>query len=132
MPSLEAQIIDLWHVRDELSPGDREARRTVVDAVSLLDTGEARVAEIEPDTGEVVVHEWLKLAILLLFRLSDMETGEIGPFEYHDKIPLKTGYADAGVRVVPGASARFGSFLEPGVILMPSYVNIGARVGSGS
>jgi 2,3,4,5-tetrahydropyridine-2-carboxylate N-succinyltransferase len=82
--------------------------------------------------GEVVVHEWLKQAILLLFRLERMEMTEAGPFEYLDKIPLKHDYARAQVRVVPGASARWGSYLAPGVILMPSYVNIGARVGSGT
>jgi 2,3,4,5-tetrahydropyridine-2-carboxylate N-succinyltransferase len=81
---------------------------------------------------DVVVQEWLKYAILLLFRLSAMQTIELGPFEYADKIPLKHGYQEKGVRVVPGASARWGAHLEPGVILMPSYVNIGARVGSGS
>jgi 2,3,4,5-tetrahydropyridine-2-carboxylate N-succinyltransferase len=78
------------------------------------------------------VHEWLKEAILCYFRLSSMETIEVGPFEFADKIPLKHDYASLGVRVVPGASARYGSYLEPGVILMPSYVNIGARVGSGT
>jgi len=77
-----------------------------------------------------VVHEWLKRAILLLFRQSAMDTVELGPFEFADKIPLKGGYEAAGVRVVPGASARWGSFLDRGVILMPSYVNIGARVGA--
>jgi 2,3,4,5-tetrahydropyridine-2,6-dicarboxylate N-succinyltransferase len=132
MQDLEEQITDLWQLRDELSPRDTDARDTVLEAVSLLDTGTCRVAEIDEATDEVIVHEWLKLAILLLFRLSDMTTCELGPFEYHDKIPLKTGYAEAGVRVVPGASARFGAFFEPGVILMPSYVNIGARVGSGT
>src|SRR5207248_6297932 len=91
--------------------------------------GEARVAEIGPD-NEVVVHQWLKQAILLLFRLSSMETIELGPFEFADKIPLKHDYAAAGVRVVPGASARWGAYLDRGVILMPSYVNIGARVGA--
>src|SRR6185295_15708827 len=78
----------------------------------------------------VVVHQWLKQAILLLFRVSGMETIEVGPFEYADKLPLKHHYAEANVRVVPGGSARWGSHLEPGVILMPSYVNIGARVGA--
>jgi len=82
--------------------------------------------------AEVVVHLWLKQAILLLFRLSAMETIEVGPFEYADRIPLKHGYAAAGVRVVPGGSARWGSFLERGVTLMPGYVNIGARVGANS
>ena len=76
------------------------------------------------------MHEWLKLAILLYFRQSEMATIELGPFEYADKIPLKHDFAAAGVRVVPGASARFGSFLDRGVVMMPSYVNIGARVGA--
>ena len=80
--------------------------------------------------GEVVVNEWLKYAVLLLFRLAQMETIELGPFEYADKIPLKRNYEQSHVRVVPGASARWGSYLAPGVILMPSYVNIGARVGA--
>ena len=100
-------------------------------AVDLLDAGTARVAEIASD-GSVVVHEWLKEAILLWFLLSEVATLEVGPFEYADKIPLKKGFEAAGVRVVPGASARWGSFLERGVILMPSYVNIGARVGAGT
>jgi 2,3,4,5-tetrahydropyridine-2-carboxylate N-succinyltransferase len=99
-------------------------------AIDLLDTGQVRVAEVHGET--VIVHQWLKQAILLLFRLSRMETAELGPFEFADKIPLKHGYQAAGVRVVPGASARWGAHLEPGVIMMPSYVNIGARVGSGS
>jgi 2,3,4,5-tetrahydropyridine-2-carboxylate N-succinyltransferase len=79
--------------------------------------------------GDVVVHEWLKYAVLLLFRLSKMETIELGPFEYVDKIPLKHDYEGAKVRAVPGSQARWGSYLAPGVVLMPSYVNIGARVG---
>jgi 2,3,4,5-tetrahydropyridine-2-carboxylate N-succinyltransferase len=83
-------------------------------------------------TDQVVVHLWLKRAILLLFRLRSMETIEVGPFEFADKLPLKTDYAASGVRVVPGASARWGSFLDRGVICMPSYVNIGARVGAGT
>ena len=87
------------------------------------------MAEIAAD-GTVVVHEWLKLAILLYFRQSEMATIELGPFEYADKIPLKRDFQAAGVRVVPGASARFGSFLDRGAVMMPSYVNIGARVGA--
>src|SRR5207253_4317003 len=75
---------------------------------------------------------WLKQAILLCFRLRGLETIELGPFEYHDRIPLKHGFAEARVRAVPGASARWGSYLGPGVTLMPSYVNIGAYVGEGS
>ena len=129
MADLAARIDELWDRRESLEPGDREAGALVLEAVGLLDTGEARVAEIGP-SGEVVVHEWLKRAILLLFRQSQMSTVELGPFEFADKIPLKGGYESAGVRVVPGASARWGSHLERGVILMPSYVNIGAYVGA--
>lgn len=132
MADLQARIDELWDRRDSLDGDDEEASATVLEAVRLLDRGEARIAELDPETDEVVVHEWLKRAILLLFRQSRMDTVELGPFEFADKIPLKGGYQEAGVRVVPGASARFGSFLEPGVILMPSYVNIGARVGSGT
>jgi 2,3,4,5-tetrahydropyridine-2-carboxylate N-succinyltransferase len=127
---LAKTITALWEGRDDLAsvmPAD-EARRAVHDAIDQLDTGEARVAELVDD--EVVVNEWLKYAVLLLFRLAHMETIELDPFEYHDKIPLKRHYAAAHVRVVPGASARWGSYLAPGVILMPSYVNIGARVGA--
>jgi 2,3,4,5-tetrahydropyridine-2-carboxylate N-succinyltransferase len=130
MADLESTIIELWEARDGLRPDDADARRAVHEAIDLLDRGDARVAEVVD--GEVVVHEWLKLAILLLFRLSEIETTEVGPFEYADRLPLKHGYEAKGVRVVPGASARWGAHLEPGVILMPSYVNIGARVGSGS
>jgi len=128
---LQATIEELWERRDSLGAGDPDAVAAVGEAIDLLDRGAARVAEVGAD-GEVVVHQWLKQAILLLFRLSAMETIEVGPFEYADKLPLKTDYAAAGVRVVPGASARRGSFLDRGVILMPSYVNIGARVGAGS
>jgi 2,3,4,5-tetrahydropyridine-2-carboxylate N-succinyltransferase len=125
---LQARVEELWERRAELAGGDAEATATVHEAVGLLDRGEVRVAEVVD--GEVVVHQWLKQAILLLFRLSAMETTELGPFEFADKIPLKHDYAAAGVRVVPGASARWGSFLDRGVVLMPSYVNIGARVGA--
>jgi len=130
MADLQATIEELWEKRAELGPKDTDALAAVTEAIDLLDTGEARVAEIVDD--EVVVHAWLKQAILLLFRLASMETIEAGPFEFHDKVPLKTQFANLGVRVVPGGSARWGSYLEPGVILMPSYVNIGARVGSGT
>ena len=130
MDDLAARITELWDHREDLTgtaTREAEARDAVHDAIDRLDVGEARVAEVVD--GEVVVHEWLKQAILLLFRLSRMETTELGPFEYADKIPLKRRYEDAGVRVVPGASARWGSYLGRGAILMPSYVNIGAYVG---
>jgi len=126
---LAERVTELWEHRDDLGSFTslEDARATVHEAIGLLDRGEVRVAEVVDD--EVVVHQWCKQAILLLFRLSDMETMEVGPFEYADKIPLKKGFQDAGVRAVPGSSARWGSYLAPGVILMPSYVNIGARVG---
>lgn len=129
MADLEAQIDELWDRRADVAPGDRDASAVVRAAIDLLDRGEARVAEVDA-SGDVVVHQWLKQAILLLFKLSAMETIEVGPFEFADKIPLKKDYEAAGVRVVPGASARWGSFLGRGVVMMPSYVNIGARVGA--
>ena len=130
MADLDAQITELWERRTELTPDDHDALAVVREAVALLDCGEARVADVDPTTGEIVVHAWLKQAILLLFRLSALETMELGPFEFADRIPLKRGWVEAGVRVVPGASARWGAFIEPGAVLMPSYVNIGARVGA--
>ena len=128
MSTLPDQITELWNRRDELSPADTDAMAVVRQAIDLLDRGEARVADVDGD--DVTVNEWLKLAILLLFRLSSMETIELGPFEYADKIPLKSDFQAAGVRVVPGASARWGSHLANGVVMMPSYVNIGANVGA--
>jgi 2,3,4,5-tetrahydropyridine-2,6-dicarboxylate N-succinyltransferase len=132
MDEMQAAIGGLWSRRGELSPADREAFEVVDQVIGLLDSGELRVAEIDPATDEVVVHEWLKQAILLLFTLSQLTTVELGPFEYTDKLPLKRGLAQAGVRAVPGSSARRGAYLGRGVVLMPSYVNIGAHVGSGT
>jgi 2,3,4,5-tetrahydropyridine-2-carboxylate N-succinyltransferase len=105
----------------ELSP-DR-----VEEVISALDRGETRVAERVD--GDWRVNEEAQRAILEYFRLRELEPREVGPFEYHDKIPLKRGYEQLGVRVVPPATARYGAFLSPGVVLMPSYVNIGAWVG---
>jgi 2,3,4,5-tetrahydropyridine-2,6-dicarboxylate N-succinyltransferase len=102
----------------------------VEEAIALLDAGELRVAE--PADGGWIVNEWAKMAVLLYFRVRRMERLEVGPFEYVDKIPLKRSYEAAGVRVVPPATARYGAHLSRGVILMPSYVNIGAWVGSGT
>ena len=130
MDQLEQTITALWEGRDDLFavlPED-EARAAVHEAIELLDTGKARVAELQGD--EVVVNQWLKYAVLLLFRLSKMDTIELGPFEYADKIPLKHDFQASGVRVVPGASARWGAYLAPGAVMMPSYVNIGAHVGA--
>ncbi|MGH9169296.1 MAG: 2,3,4,5-tetrahydropyridine-2,6-dicarboxylate N-succinyltransferase [Acidimicrobiales bacterium] len=133
MKELRAEVESLWERRAELSPRDEQARKLVGSVVDLLDCGEARVASpSRDDDAEVEVHEWLKQAILLWFALAEVSTVELGPFEYADKVPLKRDFAAAGVRVVPGASARWGSFLGRGSILMPSYVNIGARVGAGT
>jgi 2,3,4,5-tetrahydropyridine-2-carboxylate N-succinyltransferase len=98
--------------------------------IAALDRGEVRVAE--PDGDDWRVNGDVQASILEYFRLRRMEPREVGPFEYHDKIPLKTGYDELGVRVVPPATARYGSYLSPGVVLMPSYVNIGAWVGPGT
>ena len=132
MADLNVQIAALWADAANLSPGDKDADAIVSQAIELLDRGEERVAYVDDTSGEVVVNEWLKQAILLLFKLRSIETIAGTPFEYADKLPLKTGYKEAGVRVVPGASARWGSYLAPGAVLMPSYVNIGARVGEGT
>ena len=103
------------------------SRERVEHVIAALDRGETRVAERVD--GEWRVNEEAQRAILEYFRLRELEPREVGPFEYHDKIPLKHGYEQLGVRVVPPATARYGAFLSPGVVLMPSYVNIGAWVG---
>ncbi len=107
-----------------------DARAAVDEAIGLLDRGEARLADHGPDGW--TVNGWLQQAILLHFRLQQMEVIEHGPFTYHDKIPLKGIDALQGVRVVPPATVRRGAFVEAGAVLMPSYVNIGAYVGSGT
>jgi 2,3,4,5-tetrahydropyridine-2-carboxylate N-succinyltransferase len=107
-----------------------EARAAVLDTIASLDRGELRVAE--KVGGEWIVHEWVKRAILLYFRIAGLETWQAGPLEFHDKIPTKHDLAAAGVRVVPPGVVRYGAFCEPGVVVMPGYVNIGARVGSGT
>jgi 2,3,4,5-tetrahydropyridine-2-carboxylate N-succinyltransferase len=129
--SLEARVDELYEQLASLDERDGDARATVEEAVALLDDGTARVAEVDAD-GDVVVHGWLHRAVLLLFRLRGVTTERVGPFEYADRLTLKTGFAAAGVRAVPGAVARWGSYLGPGVILMPSFVNVGARVGERS
>ncbi len=105
----------------------RDAVRTTID---LLDRGALRVAE--PAGGEWVVHEWVQQAVVLYFAVADMAVVELPPFEFHDKIPLKRGLRAAGVRLVPPGAVRYGAFLEAGVVVMPAYVNIGARVGAGT
>ena len=126
--NLESAIQEIWSDRNKLN--DVNSKKAVLDTLGLLDDGKIRVAEKKD--GVWVVNEWVKKAVLLFFSVQDMVTIETGPFEFHDKIPLKKGYSTKNVRVVPHAIARYGSFLEPGVILMPSYVNIGAYVGGGT
>ncbi len=123
---IEAAFADRSLLRGE----DRSYVDAVIDTIAQLDRGEIRVAEKTADGW--VVHQWVKQAILMYFGVATMRVHEVGPFEYHDKIPLKRNLAGQGVRVVPPGVARFGSFLEPGAILMPGYVNIGAYVGTGT
>ncbi|MCB9871904.1 MAG: 2,3,4,5-tetrahydropyridine-2,6-dicarboxylate N-succinyltransferase [Planctomycetes bacterium] len=105
-------------------------RDAVLAAVAMLDSGEARVAE--PSGGEWVIHGWLQKACVLYFSVAAMEVIDVMPYQFHDKVPLKRDLQAARVRVVPTGTVRYGAFLEPGVVVMPSFVNIGARVGSGT
>ena len=107
-----------------------EYRQAVLDTIAALDAGELRVAEKED--GEWASNAWVMKAINLYFGVAEMQTIHAGPFEYHDKIPTKKNLAEAGVRVVPPGTVRYGAFVEPGVVVMPGYVNIGAHVGSGT
>ena len=121
-------IENCWEDRSLLADqNNQEAIRSVIEE---LDKGRLRVAE--PDGADWKVNQWVKKAVVLYFPIQKMETIEVGPFEFHDKIPLKNNYEEQGVRVVPHAIARYGSFMEKGVIMMPSFVNIGAYVGSGT
>jgi 2,3,4,5-tetrahydropyridine-2,6-dicarboxylate N-succinyltransferase len=128
LTALAAEIDDLFE-RPTSELGE-EARATVEEALALLDDGVVRVAT-PTDTGWRI-NEWTKKAILLSFRTREMHTSELGPYEYHDKMPLKGGWAERGVRVVPPATVRQGAYVAPGAVLMPSYVNVGAWVGSGT
>ena len=127
--SIENEIAALWERRGGMSEADLQARRLVTDVIDQLDRGEVRAAEVGPD-GDVVVHEWVKQAILLSFRLLAVEDVELERYSYRDRIPLKKTFA--GVRVLPGAIARWGSYCAPGVVLMPSFVNIGGYVDEGT
>ena len=123
-------IDELWERRAELSPDDAQARSAVVAAVDAVNAGRARVAYVDPATDEVVVNERAKRAILLAFRVLPMVRSQVGDFRYDDRVPLKTRLD--GVRVLPGAIARWGSYVAPGTVLMPSFVNIGAYVDEGT
>jgi 2,3,4,5-tetrahydropyridine-2-carboxylate N-succinyltransferase len=128
LAALAARIEQLYDLPTaDLGP---EAAAGVEEALALLDSGAVRVAHQEE--GGWRVNEWAKKAILLSFRTRRMETIEVGPFEYHDKMPLKRGWAELGVRVVPPATVRQGAYIARGVVLMPSYVNVGAWVGAGT
>jgi 2,3,4,5-tetrahydropyridine-2-carboxylate N-succinyltransferase len=128
MQEIKQIIENAWDNRELLKESNVQSK--VRDVIEMLDKGKIRVAE--PDGDNWKVNDWVKKAVVMYFPIQSMETIEVGPFEFHDKIPLKTDYKSQGVRVVPHAIARHGSFLEPGVIMMPSYVNIGAWVGSGT
>jgi len=128
MDDLRAKIEEAFEDRAKLEDG--EYTRAVEEAIAKLDRGELRVAE--SFGGSWTTHAWVKQAILLYFAIRKMETLEVGPFEFHDKIPLKKNLAAAGVRVVPPGVVRYGAFVERGAIVMPGYVNIGARVGAGT
>jgi len=128
MQALKIEIERIWDDRSLLQ--DLKSQEIIRSVVDLVDQGTLRVAE--PSGDQWIVHDWVKKAVVLYFPIQKMETIEVGPFEFHDKIPLKKGYAEKGVRVVPHAIARYGCFIEKGAILMPSYINIGAWVGSGT
>jgi 2,3,4,5-tetrahydropyridine-2,6-dicarboxylate N-succinyltransferase len=129
MSNLRETIEAAWADRALL--GEKQVQDAIRQVIAALDSGSIRVAEPTSE-GVWTTHEWIKKAVLLYFPIQTMETIEVGPFEFHDKIPLKRGFAEKGVRVVPHAIARHGAFIERGAILMPSYVNIGAWVGSGT
>ncbi len=128
MDDLQAKISEAFADRAKLK--QPEFAQAVRAAVSLLDQGRLRVAEKGPEGWRV--NPWVKEAILLFFAVSDMKVIEVGPFEFHDKLPLKKGLEKAGVRLVPPGTIRYGAFVEKGAVVMPGYVNIGAFVGAGS
>lgn len=125
---LQEQIEKAWENRELLK--DVATQSAIREVVEMLDKGKLRVAEPQGDNWKV--NEWIKKAVILYFPIQQMETIEVGPFEFYDKIALKKNYKELGVRVVPHAIARHGSFLNKGVIMMPSYVNIGAYVDEGT
>lgn len=122
------EIEAAWEDRNLLK--EDLTKKIIEDVVDLLDKGKIRVAE--PTENGWQVNEWIKKAVILYFPIQKMEVTKVGPFEFHDKIDLKSGYDKLGVRVVPHAIARYGSFVAKGVIMMPSYINIGAYVNSGT
>jgi 2,3,4,5-tetrahydropyridine-2-carboxylate N-succinyltransferase len=128
MTHLQSIIEKAWENRALLQ--EESTQKTIREVIELLDAGKLRVAE--PTENGWQVNEWVKKAVVMYFPIQKMETLEAGIFEYHDKMPLKRGYAEKGIRVVPNAVARHGAYISKGVILMPSYVNIGAYVDEGT
>ena len=126
--NLQEIVEKAWDNRSLLK--EQYVQDAIIEIIELLDKGTLRTAQPVGDVWQV--NEWVKKAVIMYFPMQKMETTEVGPFEYHDKIPLKHNYAELGVRVVPPAVARYGAFIAPGVILMPSYVNIGAHIESGT
>jgi len=126
--NLQKIVENAWDHRETLAR--EEVKEAIFHVVDQLDRGEIRVAEKQGDRW--IVNDWIKKAVILYFPIRQMETIEVPPFEFHDKIPLKTGYKERGIRVVPHAIARHGSYISKGVIMMPSYVNIGAYVDEGT
>ena len=128
MNNLKQIIEKTWDNRELLK--EEQTIEAINQVIELVDKGELRTAE--PDGDDWKVNEWVKKAVVLYFPIRNMETIEVGPFEFHDKMALKTNYKELGVRVVPHAIARYGAFVAKGVIMMPSYINIGAYVDSGT
>ena len=128
MEDLKRVIEAVWDDRTLLEK--EESKEAIRHIIEQLDVGALRVAE--PESGGWQVNEWVKKAVILYFPIQQMELIELGPFEFHDKMKLKKGYREAGIRVVPHAVARYGAYISSGVIMMPSYVNIGAYVDSGT
>jgi 2,3,4,5-tetrahydropyridine-2-carboxylate N-succinyltransferase len=126
---MRQQIEAAWDNRELLK--EKETIQAIETVIEDLDKGLLRVAEPD-ENGEWIVNEWIKKAVVMYFPIRQMETIEVGPFEFHDKMALKRNYKELGVRVVPHAIARYGAFVAPGVIMMPSYINIGAYVDSGT
>jgi len=126
---LQTIIENAWENRELLK--EKEIQLAIKAVIDDLDTGQLRVAEPLQD-GTWKVNDWIKKAVILYFPIQKMQTIEVGPFEFHDKMALKTNYAKQGVRVVPHAIARYGAYLASGVVMMPSYVNIGAYVDGGT
>lgn len=126
--NLQELVESAWNDRSLLN--NSEIRDAIGKVIEHLDKGELRVAEYI--SGNWITREWIKKAVILYFPIRQMEVTEVGPFEFHDKIPLKKGYGKLGIRVVPHAIARYGSYIAPGVVMMPSYINIGAYVDTGT